>query len=265
MMGHPQRQGERLMKLPPLPKRTMILGGAVLAGCIFIGLMTLLFGDQMIGVVLLDSQTDFFPYPLTIQNAMLLIFFIGVGELLVRWLTARRELVFLKQHYLPEDDATVLQAHDLGSIRRAVAKQFDGEHGFLPSLVDLCILQFQSTRSVDQAVSVLNSNLELIAHRVDLRYSMLRYISWVIPTFGFIGTVTGIALALDRVDPDALDLKKLTTALAVAFNTTLIALVLSAILVFLLHIVQQAEELSVNRAGHYTLRNLINRLYTGKD
>lgn len=67
-MGHQQRQGERLMKPPPLPKRTMILGGAVLAGCIFIGLMTLLFGDQMIGVVLLDSQTDFFPYPLTIRT-----------------------------------------------------------------------------------------------------------------------------------------------------------------------------------------------------
>jgi biopolymer transport protein ExbB/TolQ len=259
---HPKR--EHPMSSFTLPDRRIILGGAALAAFVFIAVLTYLFKDNAAGVILLDSKTDFFPYPLTIQNVMHLIFFLGLGELLVRWLTARREHAFLRRRYLPEDEETVLQVHDLGPIRRKVARDFDGEHGFLPSLIDLCILQFQSTRSVDQAVSVLNSNLELIAHRVDLRYSMLRYISWVIPTFGFIGTVVGIALALARVDPEALDLKAVTQALAVAFNTTIIALVLSAILVLGLHVVQQAEELSVNRAGHYTLRNLINRLYTGQ-
>jgi hypothetical protein len=43
----------------------------------------------------------------------------------------------------------------------------------------------------------------------------------------------------------------------------MVALVESAILVFLLHLVQQEEESAVNKAGDYTLRNLINRLYVG--
>jgi hypothetical protein len=33
--------------------------------------------------------------------------------------------------------------------------------------------------------------------------------------------------------------------------------------VLLLNLVQAQEELAVNRAGHYTLVNLINRLYAG--
>jgi hypothetical protein len=35
-------------------------------------------------------------------------------------------------------------------------------------------------------------------------------------------------------------------------------------MVFLLHIVQEKEETSVNLAGNYTLRNLINRIYQGR-
>jgi len=50
--------------------------------------------------------------------------------------------------------------------------------------------------------------------------------------------------------------------LAVGFDCTMVALVESAILVFCLHIVQEKEELAVNLAGTYTLRNLINRLYS---
>ena len=246
-----------------LPNHFIVLCISILTGCTFIGLMTFFIGDTKAGVILLDSQTTLFMYPFTIQNLMHILFFIGLGELYIRWRVSVRENAFIKKSYLPEDEETVLQFQDLGQIRLGVAGKFNQEHGFLPSLIDLCILQFQSSRSTDQTVSVLNSSLELIAHRVDLRYSMLRYITWAIPTFGFIGTVIGISYTLAIVNPAKPDLAKLTSSLAVAFNTTLIALILSAILVFLLHIVQKLEEQSVNNAGYYTLRNLINRLYTG--
>ena len=49
--------------------------------------------------------------------------------------------------------------------------------------------------------------------------------------------------------------------LGVAFNTTLLALLQSAVLVFALHVIQSREEIALNRAGQYCLDNLINRLY----
>jgi len=155
-----------------------------------------------------------------------------------------------------------LQSPDLPAIRPQTTGQFNGEHGFLPYPIALCILQFQANRSVDQTVSVLNSSLELIAHRVDLRYALACYIVWVIPTIGFIGTVIGIALAMTPINPERINLKALTSSLGVALYTTLVQ---SAFLVLLLNLVQAREERSVNEAGHYTLRNLINRMYVGKE
>ena len=248
-----------------LPHRGLVFGLSLLAGCLFVAVCTVALGKGQAGIILLDAATTTFPYPLTIQNVMHLFFFIGIGELFVRWRVAEREFAFVALRLLPEDSETVLQSRDLPDIRRKTTGNFNGEHGFLPYLVDLCILQFQASRSVDQTVSVLNSSLELIAHRVDLRYALARYIVWVIPTIGFIGTVIGIAFAMEQINPEQVDLKALTSSLGVAFYTTLVALVQSAMLVLVLNLVQAREERSVNEAGHYTLRNLINRLYVGSE
>lgn len=246
-----------------LPHRGLILFVSLLLGCAFIALMTGLLGDSHAAVILLDRKTAMLPYPWTIQNIMHLFFFIGLGELFTRWRVAERELAFHSRSFLPEDDETVLQAHDLGDIRVKVKSLYTGEHGFLPYLIDLCILQFQASRSVDQAVSVLNGALDLISHRVDLRYSLSRYLVWLIPTIGFIGTVLGIAFALKDINPEQPDLQQITASLGMAFYTTLVALVQSAILVLLLHLAQTREERSVSDAGSAVLKNMINRLYTG--
>ncbi len=57
-------------------------------------------------------------------------------------------------------------------------------------------------------------------------------------------------------------LYEVTQRLGVAFSTTLLALVMAAILVFIHSVVQRREENTLNRAGQYCLDNLINRLYT---
>ncbi len=251
--------------------RLTFAGIALLAWIGSILLLSLIFsnpspasGSYRIGVLILDRWTTLFPYPVTIQNLEHLIFFLGLGELAARWTVARRELAFGSERYLPEDPHTVLEPADLGPIRRKVMDRFDAENGFLPSLIDLCILQFQATRSVDQVVSVLNSSLELIAHRVDLRYQLSRYYAWLIPTIGFIGTVAGIAATLTIVAKGNPDMAALAATLAVAFDTTIVALLESAVLVLCMNVVQGREERAVNLAGSYVLRNLINRLYVDK-
>ena len=94
---------------------------------------------------------------------------------------------------------------------------------------------------------------------------MVRYLSWLLPTLGFIGTVYGIAITLavaGNANPeDPALLGNLTRSLAVAFNTTLLALLQSAFIVFLMHLTQGREEQALNTSGQYCLNNLINRLY----
>jgi biopolymer transport protein ExbB/TolQ len=196
---------------------------------------------------------------------MIVVFGYAMSELLMRRNESAAEIEHLFKRYLPEDDQTMLQVADLGSIVRQVKQGGEYERRFLPRLIHRVALQFQSSRSVDQANSLLNSSLELFLHEIDLHYNILRYIMWLIPTLGFIGTVRGIAQALARAGatkPDNPDLLSIVTSeLAVAFDTTLIALLLSGVLVMLVHIIQASEERNLNRAGNYCVDNLINRLY----
>jgi hypothetical protein len=247
-----------------LPDRRAVMIIAIVAGLVTVAVLSLALSGRA-AVMLLDKPSKHFPYPFTIQNGMHLLFFIGLGELFVRWRVGVRELAFIGRRYLPEDEETVLQFSDLGPVRRKVAREFDGEHGFLPSLIDLSILQFQSSRSVDQTVAVMNHSLELIAHRVDMRYGLVRYIAWLVPTLGFIGTVYALGASLAEAgDAAEINVQELAKTLAVGFDCTMVALIQSAILVFIMHIAEEKEGTSVNLAGSYCLRNLINRIYVGK-
>ncbi|KHD11198.1 hypothetical protein PN36_06220 [Candidatus Thiomargarita nelsonii] len=227
---------------------------------VIITILTFALPEKMAEIVL-DHNSEIFLYPFTIQNAMLVLFFVGLGELFVRWQDSLQEFAYLKKGYLPEDDRTVLQAHDLATYVARLKGDTKHRSGFLPKMIFRCILQFQATRSVEQANEIMNSMVDIFFHQIEMKYNILRYIAWVIPTFGFIGTIVGIAAALKAVDPANLDLLAITASLAVAFNTTLIALLLSAVLVFFIHIIQEMEERSLNESVNYCLANLINRLY----
>ena len=253
-------------------RRVLAALTAIIAAIFFITLLSLtlsvLPGEITAGAILLDLGSA--TYPFTIQNVMWILFFVGVGELTVRFVRGQSELRQLLLGLLPEDERTMLRVQDLAGVYEKVRPDPALEQCFLQRLIARIVLQFQGSRSVDQANSLLNSSLELLQHEIDLKYNMLRYLVWVIPTLGFIGTVVGIALALGQAgnlpdinQPDQLQpwMQSLTGRLGLAFNTTLLALMLSAVLVFLMHVAQQREESALNRSGQYCLDNLINRLY----
>lgn len=239
-----------------------ILAWCVLAMIIVMVMINYLAPEDF-AIILLDNRSSTFP--LTVQTVMWVAFGFGLGELIVRWRDARREQAELHRGYLPEDEKTILQAPQLRPIYQAARQSVENGGGFLPRLIQRVVIQFQTSRSIDQANGLLNSSLEMYLHEIDLRYAVVRYIVWLIPTLGFIGTVVGISIALafageaDTQDPALL--AELTKRLAVAFNTTLLALVMSAILVLIQHIVEAREERALNQAGQYCLDNLINRLY----
>ncbi len=74
-------------------------------------------------------------------------------------------------------------------------------------------------------------------------YAQVQTIIWAIPILGFLGTVMGITLAIANVTPEQLDtsLNSVTGGLAVAFDTTAVALTQSIVLVFAGFFVRRAE------------------------
>ena len=195
--------------------------------------------------ILLDVNRS--TYPFTVQNILWLAFFVGLGELSIRWRAGRLEASQIDRGYLPEDEETVLRpGEDLTPIYQKVRASKYRETCFVPRLIERCVLGFNISHSADQTNSLLNSSLELYLHEIDLRYNIIRYITWLIPSLGFIGTVIGIMLALnyagDRANVESADmLYQVTERLGVAFSTTLLALVMASILVFIQNVVQGRE------------------------
>ena len=244
--------------------------GIVAAGMLLAALVIWVvdaYAPSWVAVMLLDQGRS--TWPLTVQNLEGIAFGFGAGELVVRWREARRERAQLALGYLPEDESTILQAPELrrlyGAVREAL--RGPGRAPMLPRLIHRIVVHFQTNRAVGEASSVLDSSIELFQHEIDLRYTLVRYAIWVIPTLGFLGTVLGISLSLNYAGAANLQdptlLAELTKQMAVAFDTTMLALCLSAVLVLAQHIVQQYEERALNAVGQYCLDNLINRLFAG--
>ena len=246
--------------------RPWVAMGAVVFGIAVILILYLTLTGEA-ARIFLDYGTDIVPgtFPFSVQNGMWIAFSIGLGEIGIRITSARSEMKQLQAHYLPEDSRTVLEVGDLADIYRKLRNNPFVNRCFLPRLIDRCILQFQASQSSDQSASLLNTSVEMFLHEVDLRYNMIRYLCWLIPSLGFIGTVVGIGRALNYAGhasiTDTTLLTHVTGMLSVSFNGTFLALVMASILVLLQNVIQSREEHALNLAGQYCLDNLINRLY----
>ncbi len=245
--------------------RAITLLVSVITALVVIALLTRVLPPEA-AAILLDIKRSSWPF--TVQNILWVAFFVGLGELSIRWRAGRLEAGQIDRGYLPEDEETVLRpGEDMTPIYQKVRNSKYRETCFVPRLIERCVLGFNLSHSADQTNALLNSSLELYLHEIDLRYNIIRYITWLIPSLGFIGTVIGIMLALnyagDRENVASPDmLYQVTERLGVAFSTTLLALVMASILVFILNVVQGKEENALNKAGQYCLDNLINRLYS---
>ncbi|WP_337174664.1 MotA/TolQ/ExbB proton channel family protein [Paludisphaera sp.] len=104
--------------------------------------------------------------------------------------------------------------------------------------------------------------------RLESEMASIVYLAWAIPSLGFIGTVLGIGDALlnagDMLTPNT-DLQKdaiqaITLSLGFAFDTTLIALVLSLVLMLSIYLCRRAEERVVLTFQSRIMDELISRL-----
>lgn len=113
----------------------------------------------------------------------------------------------------------------------------------LPDIILAALHRFDSTHSIQDASLAVHERSEMAFDEMDSDLGLLRYLAWAIPSVGFVGTVRGIGQALAQAD-EAIrgDISGVTSSLGLAFNSTLIALLLSIALMFFLHLLQSKQE-----------------------
>lgn len=216
--------------------------------------------DTQLGRVFFDAGGDL--GFINIQTLMWVFFFLGMGELYYRYQANKVDVAGLHSRYLTEEMGVFYNQTRLAEVMQRVQNREDR----LARLIKILFMRYQaSQRSPDETHQMLNSQLEMMQFKLEVDYNLIRYISWLIPTLGFIGTVVGITLALSYAgEPGVAEtpefLGVLTSKLAVAFHTTLVALIMSAVLVYAMHVVQGQEETVIQHCGEYCLNNFINKL-----
>jgi biopolymer transport protein ExbB/TolQ len=128
----------------------------------------------------------------------------------------------------------------------------------LPECMLAALHRFHATNSIQDAANAVKERADLAADQLDSSLSLVRYIAWGIPAIGFIGTVRGIGLALSFAE-DAIkgDIAPVTDALGLAFNSTLVALIISMVLMYVMHMVQSRQEAFVLETQTYCRDKLI--------
>jgi biopolymer transport protein ExbB/TolQ len=102
------------------------------------------------------------------------------------------------------------------------------------------VTRLGSTEGLGDELKYLTDRDAGLAHG---RYGLFRLIVWAIPILGFLGTVIGITLALNGIDPNSPETSMLQviTGLGLKFDTTAVALSLSIVLMFIHFFADQAE------------------------
>lgn len=108
-----------------------------------------------------------------------------------------------------------------------------------------------SWRGKEEAENTLSLEIQELREDMDSRFGMIKYFAWAVPSIGFIGTVVGIGKALGNAHnvigqtaefQTKGQIQLITGQLGIAFDTTLISLLLSIVLVLLIHILTRREE-----------------------
>lgn len=162
---------------------------------------------------------------------------------------------------LPEDARPLVRKVDQMMLRRGAS--------ILANMIRLGLNKYAVSKSGPDVAEVVRNQAEVEQSRYVATMNTVNYLVWAIPAIGFLGTVAGLAGAMgqqqdqsgDTLSNIQLYIGQIKGHLGTAFDCTFVALALSLVLMYLLHMVQRAEETLVIDCQDYCQEHLLLRLY----
>jgi biopolymer transport protein ExbB/TolQ/predicted secreted protein len=173
-----------------------------------------------------------------------------------------RERMALRRNVLPQWSGEPVAVQTAESLLAGMGKLSSGVQKSLVGMRVREALEFvHGRKSTDGFDDYLTNQSVASAEKVEGSYSLIRFITWAIPILGFLGTVFGINEALGNVTPEKLanSIAGVTDGLAVAFDTTAIALMYSILLMFGTFLAERFEQGLLRSVDGEIERELLNR------
>jgi flagellar motor component MotA len=208
-------------------------------------------------------------------------FWFTSGMLVFKYKNLRKERSAFNLDYIKtftEGRKTMGQKTFIGQ-QRAIEENVNIEEKdfILVNRINKALQQIRINNNPADVANVLKTVGETDAAIIDSSYILIKYMIWAIPVLGFIGTILGMTQAIGSFDTvlkginevgfsgvkDSLGL--VTKGLSVAFETTFLALVLSAVVNLFSNALQKKEEDLLSDVEVFTTENIVNKYSSLKD
>jgi biopolymer transport protein ExbB/TolQ len=181
--------------------------------------------------------------------------------ILSRYLELRRQRAAFQLELLPTEQGSRILQEDARPLLRKL-EQVTGQRPYiLANMIRVALSKFSTSRSSQDISETVRTQAQVDQGRLVSSMATVHYLAWAIPAIGFLGTVRGLAGSMTMAGGGGEQLKVATRHLTVAFDCTLVALVLSLGAMFLIHMIQRDEEALVLDCQQFCLEHLVNRIY----
>ena len=200
----------------------------------------------------------------------MLLTFWSFAILFLKWRKLRFQRQAMLLDVLPTELSEEITFDTLDDFLRHIAKLPVQGQSFLVNRVVRGIEHFRVRKSTSETVTMLGSQSDIDANNVMGSYTLVKVFIWALPIMGFIGTVIGVSSAIAGLAgslENASDVSEIKGALndvfaglGTAFDTTLLALVLSLMVKVPCSAMQKSEEDLITWVDEYCNENLLKRL-----
>jgi biopolymer transport protein ExbB/TolQ len=163
---------------------------------------------------------------------------------------------------LPTEPGVRILPEDARPLARRMEQVTGRKPYILANMIRLGLAKYAISKSGPDVAEVVRNQADVELSRFVSGMAVVHYLAWAIPAIGFVGTVRGLGGAFGADAPTIEEfMAQAKDQLKIAFDCTLVSLLLSLLLMYLLNVVQRAEETLVVDAQEYCQEHLLLRLY----
>lgn len=243
-----------------------------LAGRAATGLLTVISYGLFYGVIYTFCDKSSIPFRMLaigwVPYIIMFITFWAVGMLIQKYLTIHKQARCLAINYLPKGTALGTENEIDKACEAILHKAKKNDDRILAPQIITMLNRFKRIKSFRDAENMWRETSDRAYSAAEFGYGLLRVIVWVVPILGFIGTVQGVSRSVgglsavlgkdvEEVSQITAALTNVTKDLAFAFDTTLIALIMTVVIVILMSIIEKLEFGTLDRIEEYGIKRVL--------
>ncbi|GJM33690.1 MAG: hypothetical protein DHS20C18_26910 [Saprospiraceae bacterium] len=199
-----------------------------------------------------------------IQAAIYGLFFYSFFDLSEKRKYIQKQYEGFNLGLLPVKDQLVLSPDEVANIKlNTIQLEQNGNNFLVADFIKKACTQYRNDQSVGETLQVFSAQVDNSKEEMDGELEKVRYFLSAIISLGFIGTLIGLStsIGMAHLAKTAEGMPAITQHLNVAFDTTLVALLIGLILNFFYHRYIEDLDTFFSRSKSYVIDNLISRIY----